>query len=85
MPTRSTNCEHEDLYQDLCRLLDKHTKRLTRPEILAVASNMLGKLVALQDNTVMSSEEAMEIVVRNLQIGNQQAVERLLSQTAGSA
>src|SRR6202000_3549412 len=41
--------QHEGLYQDLCKLVSKHADKLTAQELLAVAANMLGKLVAMQD------------------------------------
>ena len=40
--------EHEVLYQELCALVNRHAKQLTPLEILAVAGNMVGKLLALQ-------------------------------------
>lgn len=76
--------EHEAAYQDLCALVNKHASKLTAEELLAVAANMLGKLVALQDQRSMSTTKAMEIVVRNIEHGNKQVMDQL-SQSKGSA
>jgi hypothetical protein len=67
--------EHEIAYQDLCQLVNRHASKLTSSELLAVAANMLGKLIALQDQRTMSPSAAMEIVSRNIEHGNQQVME----------
>jgi hypothetical protein len=75
---------HEVAYQDLCALVNKHADKLTSLELLAVASNMLGKLVALQDQRTAPPEMAMEVVARNLEYGNKQVLENLM-QSEGRA
>lgn len=74
-----TRPEHEVAYQDLCALINKHASVLTPLELLAVASNMLGKLIAMQDQRVVTRDTAMQVVVSNLELGNQQALDELLS------
>jgi hypothetical protein len=69
--------EHEVAYQDLCALVNKHADKLTSLELLAVAANMLGKLIALQDMRTVSPQAAMEIVSQNIQHGNKQVLEQL--------
>jgi hypothetical protein len=76
--------EHEVAYQDLCALVNKHADKLSAIELLAVAANMLGKLIAMQDQRIISAEQAMEVVARNIESGNQQIVAQL-SQTKGPA
>ena len=75
---------HEVAYQDLCKLVSKHANELSALELLAVASNMLGKLVALQDQRVVTSEMAMDVVIKNIQIGNMQAIDEVAN-SQGSA
>lgn len=65
--------EHEAAYADMLKLISRHTK-LTPIEMLAVASNMLGKLMAMQDQRVYTSAMVMEIVTANIETGNQQAI-----------
>ena len=74
-----TNPEIEVAYQDLVRLLNKHAAKIDAQEMLAIAANMLGKLVALQDQRTMTKDMAMEIVIRNLELGNQQAISQMNS------
>lgn len=71
--------EHTLAYEDIAALLKRHAGKLTALEVLAVASNMVGKLVALQDQRVVTAEVAMEVVAKNLEIGNQEVLELLMS------
>lgn len=76
--------EHEIAYQDICVLLNKHAGKLDALEMLAVASNMLGKLVAMQDQRKITPSMAMEIVAQNIESGNQQVLAQL-AQSKGRA
>lgn len=76
--------EHEVTYQELCTLVNRHARNITALEILAIASNMVGKLVALQDQRDTSPAMAMEVVARNIEMGNQQVLEGIAT-TKGSA
>src|SRR4051812_33879935 len=71
--------EHEIAYQELVALIQRLTAQhnLSSVELLAVAANMLGKIVALQDQRTITADEAMDIVIANLQIGNDQAIKNL--------
>lgn len=73
--------EHEITYQTLAALLKKSADehQLTKLEVLAVAANMIGKLIALQDQRVTTPEAAMNVVARNIEIGNGQALHELNS------
>lgn len=76
--------EHEVAYQDIRDLVRRHADKLSAVELLAVAANMVGKLVALQDQRTMSPASAMEIVAENLEHGNKEVLDQLLGQTAGN-
>ncbi len=69
--------EHEVAYQDLCALVNKHADKLSALELLAVAANMVGKLVALQDQRAVTPAKAMEVVAQNLEYGNKQVLDRV--------
>ena len=84
MSTHLAKLEHEVAYQDLCNLVRKHADDMTSLELLAVAANMLGKLVALQDQRTTTPNLAMEVVAKNIEQGNKQVLDQLL-QTQGSA
>lgn len=84
MSLHRTKPEHEVAYQDLIKLVRKHSDKLSSLELLAVAANMLGKLVALQDQRSVSPAMAMEVVARNIEHGNKTVLDQL-SQSAGRA
>lgn len=67
--------EHQVAYEDLAELLRKHADSVTKEELLAIAANMLGKIVALQDQRITSRERALEIVGRNIELGNAEMIE----------
>lgn len=77
MSMHSAKAEHEVAYQDLVALINRHAEKLTALELLAVAANMVGKLVALQDQRTTTPEMAMEVVARNIEYGNRAVVEGL--------
>lgn len=76
--------EHEIAYQDILALMNKHARKVTSIELLAIAANMLGKLIALQDQRMITPAVALEIVSKNIELGNEQAL-REVSQSRGSA
>lgn len=76
--------EHEVAYQDVCELVSRHARTLTSLELLAVAANMLGKLVALQDQRTISPAMAMTVVAQNIRHGNKQVLDEL-AQSKGTA
>lgn len=80
-----TRPEHEVAYADLCALVNKHAAKLSALELLAVAANMLGKLVAMQDQRAVTPQEAMKVVANNLELGNRQVIEQLSKTTSGRA
>lgn len=71
--------EHEIAYQDLAALIKRQTDKynLTSEELLDIASNMLGKIIALQDQRTMTKDRAMKIVCANLEHGNQSLIDEL--------
>ena len=77
MKRRLAKPEHEVAYQDLCQLVNRHADKLSPVELLAIAANMLGKLVALQDQRAMTPAEAMEVVAQNIECGNKQVLDQL--------
>jgi hypothetical protein len=84
MSLHLANPEHEVAYQDLCRLMNKHADKLTSLELLAVASNMLGKLVAMQDQRKVTPAMAMAVVALNVEHGNKQVLDKI-AQSEGTA
>lgn len=77
--------EHEVCYQELCALVSKHAHALTAAEILAVAANMIGKLVALQDQRTTTPQMAMKLIAENIEYGNRTVLKSLEKETKGRA
>jgi hypothetical protein len=84
MSIHKTTPEQEVAYLDLCALVSKHRDTISAMELLAIASNMVGKLIAMQDQRGMTSDLAMEIVLKNIEYGNKQVMEQI-GKTKGSA
>lgn len=76
--------EHEELYQALCAAMRPFEKTMPAIELLGVASNFVGKLMAVQDQTRFTPQRVYEVVALNIELGNQQAVAALLD-TKGNA
>jgi len=83
---KKAKVQHEVLYTELMDLLKKHVQGGTPvEEVLAIVSNLAGKLVAMCDQRKYTSVEIMKIVSENIQYGNKQMVDELMSKTAGNA
>lgn len=76
--------KHFMLRQELVSVLCRHQETLCAAELLAVSSQLVGNLIALQDETSMSPDLAMEIVLQNIEEGNRAAVADLNAQTTAA-
>lgn len=84
MSLRLAKPEHEVAYQELIALVNKHARKLSAIEMLAVAANMLGKLIAMQDQRSVTPQAAMKVVADNIEHGNKTVLDQL-SQSVGRA
>lgn len=75
--------EHQALWEDLTEVIQKHSK-VGGQEILAILSQMVGQVIAMQDSNVITVKIAMEIVHRNMMVGNESAIQ-LMQGPEGSA
>lgn len=85
MSVHVAKVEHEAFYQDLTEVLRKHGGSLSSLEMLAIGANMVGKLIALQDQRTMTPAQAMQVVAINIERGNQETIAALKSASSGSA
>ncbi len=74
MKTHQARPEHEVAYKELAELIGRHGSQISALELLAVAANMVGKLIALQDQRAHSAAEIMELVAQNIELGNRQVI-----------
>lgn len=84
MTVHTARPEHEVAYQDICKLVSKHAAKVSAMELLAIAANMVGKMVAMQDQRSVTIDVAMKTVAANIEMGNQQALAEV-SATRGRA
>jgi hypothetical protein len=84
MSSRIAKPEHEIFYQDLAALMGRHGDKVSAEEMLAIGANMVGKLLALQDQRTMTRDRGLEIVIQNIELGNQQVIDQLM-QSKGRA
>lgn len=83
---RGADPRHEALYKDFYEVLRKHTEGMTPIEMLAIAANMVGKILAMQDQRAITLQAAMEVIIKNIEYGNQTVIQDLRSgSVAGSA
>ena len=73
---------HQTFYEDFAELLKKHDGNLDALEMLALVSNLVGKLVAMQDQRKVTPQQAMDVVRTNLEAGNKAMVDQLLNAPA---
>ncbi|MBI1359834.1 MAG: hypothetical protein GC155_06060 [Alphaproteobacteria bacterium] len=74
------NQRHIDCMARLKAALDP---ALDAQEMLALVSQLVGNLIALQDQRKMTPDMAMQLVARNIEIGNAVAIDAVKS--AGGA
>ena len=65
---------HHAFKRDVDELLKKHSEKLQAVEVLALASQLVGMIIAFQDQQTMTSDRAMKIVSLNIETGNKMAV-----------
>lgn len=82
MATKSIepNKYHTGFMNEMKRAMRKHGKNLTAEELLAIAAQLVGNLIALQDQRKYTSEMVMQIVSENIMIGNDTAVQGLMNE-----
>lgn len=74
--------EHQALMAAMKAPIGVEGANIDSAVILAVAAQLVGQLIAVQDRHTMTPERAMAIVQANIEIGNQTAID---AQTAGHA
>lgn len=85
MSELKTTTAHVEFYQIMARAMKSEPfASMPAEELLAVAANFLGKLCAYQDQRRFNQQQVMEIVIKNLETGNRQAVAEVHS-TGGVA
>jgi hypothetical protein len=74
---------HDDLRDGLLTLIESYGD-IPALEILALASQIVGNLIALQDQRAVTPDQALDVVWSNINLGNQAMIAGLLN-PAGAA
>jgi hypothetical protein len=65
---------HIAFRDELLTLLNKHSGHLDAAELLALSAYTTGQILAMMDARKWTSELAMEVVIKNIEAGNTQAI-----------
>ena len=75
--------EHEALNTELFDVILRH-RHIPAEELLAIASNIVGKLIAMQDQHKYTTDQIIRLVEENMALGNA-SIMATLQNTKGSA
>ncbi|MDE2469419.1 MAG: hypothetical protein KGL35_11900 [Bradyrhizobium sp.] len=75
----------EAAFQAMLAALRPYADALGPAGMLAVTANLVGKLIAMQDQRIMTPAMAMEIVASNIEAANQDVISRLAKSHGGRA
>lgn len=68
------NPTHAIVYQDLIDLIRRHGSEVSALEVLAIAANMVGKLITMQDTALVSPALVAAIINENICQGSRDAL-----------
>lgn len=74
MKTKQPGPQHEAFRNDLLAIMNKHAGALDSSEMLALAAYTTGQIMAMLDARVWQPAAALEVVSRNIEAGNAQAI-----------
>lgn len=69
--------QHKAFREDVIEVLRKHAGHLDAKDMLAFASHLTGQIIAMQDQRTVTREMALEIVMRNIEVGNAEVIDGL--------
>lgn len=85
MKTKSAQPQYKEYNDAMIAVLAQFKDKLSSMEMLAIASNFVGRLIALQDQRNVTKEMAMDIVGKNIEAGNAEMINSLLRSEGGNA
>jgi hypothetical protein len=84
MKTLKAGAADNALRADICALIARHLIPDTPERCLAIAAQVVGQVLAMQDQRKMTTDQAMSIVIANIETGNQAVIANLHA-TKGTA
>lgn len=79
MPKIAVDKTHVAFREELICVMKKYGDDLSAIELLAITSVLLGQMIAVQDQTKYTSRQIMDLVAKNIELGNQEAVDNLMN------
>lgn len=79
MKTVSPSIDLGQFRIDLLALMDRYAGVLPSDQILAMSAIACGQILAMQDQRTMTKDMALDIVLRNIELGNAQMVTALMN------
>lgn len=77
--TVSPSIDLDKFRVDLLALMDRYAGALPSDQILAMSAIACGQILAMQDQRTMSKDMAIDIVMRNIELGNAQMITNLMT------
>ena len=74
MKTKSPTVDHLAFRGDLIALMNRYAGALDASDMMALAAYATGQIMAMQDARKWTPELAMDVVAKNIEAGNQQAI-----------
>lgn len=84
MKTTKTKPVHEEFNRAIKAVLEQFKDKLSNMEMLAVSAHLVGVLIAVQDQRIITSAVALDSVSKNIEAGNKEAMEEIQN-SAGNA
>lgn len=81
MKTYKPTMAHDEFNNDVTALLRKYGDHLSAQDMLALMSQVVGKVLAFQDQRSMTPEMGLEVIRANIEVGNKQAVDLIRNAT----
>ena len=73
------NADDRALHTDITALIKRHLTPDTQERVLAVAAQVVGQVIAMQDQRKMTRAMVMDLVLANIEAGNRQVIDSLLN------
>jgi len=78
MKTFQPSDADQRLHTDIANLIARHLTPESKPDrVLAIAAQVVGQALALQDQRKMTKEMALDLIMANIEMGNQGVIARL--------
>lgn len=81
----TATAKHQAAKESIVEALRKHEKDVSASEMLAIMSQMVGMVIAMQDHTTTTPEQAMQTVMHNITAGNAAALVDIMTPSQGKA